>query len=122
MIPQTSSIRRLPGQLQAFCILCVLMILITQFMTPDGLAQSTENSREILEEIIERAVAELDPETSEVQIIELIERLENLANNPVNINRAGLDELSDVPGISLKTARSIIRFRNNIKPFESTNE
>ena len=98
------------------------MMLITQFMTPDGLAQSTENSRELLEEIIERAVAEFDPETSEDQIIELIERLEDLANNPVNINRAGLDELSGVPGLNLQTAQAIIRYRDTIKPFEATSE
>ena len=91
-------------------------------MTPDGLAQSTENSRELLEEIIERAVAEFDPETSEDQIIELIERLEDLANNPVNINRAGLDELSGMPGLNLQTAQAIIRYRDTIKPFEATSE
>jgi competence ComEA-like helix-hairpin-helix protein len=85
-------------------------------------AQSAESSREHIEDIIERAVAELDPETSENQIIELIERLENLANNPVNINRAGLDELSGVPGLNLQTAQAIIRYRDSIKPFEATIE
>jgi len=122
MESQTSSIRQLLSLFQHFCIHFVLIVILAHYLSPAGIAQTTENAGERLEEIIERAVAELDPETSEVQIIELIERLENLANNPVNINRAGLDELSGVPGISLKTARSIIRFRNNIKPFESTYE
>ena len=72
--------------------------------------------------VIERIVSELDPETSERQILEIIEVLEDLAANPVNINRAGLDDLSAIPGINLKQAQSIIQYRESIKPFESTHE
>lgn len=100
-----------------------LLILFISFLTsPAVTAQSAENSREQVLEIIERTVADMDPETSELQITELIELLEEFANNPVNINRAGLDELAGVPALNLQTARAIINYRETIKPFESTLE
>ena len=100
--------------------LLFLLILLVIFLTgPVATAQSAESSREQVLEIIERTVADLDPETSELQITELIELLEELANNPVNINRAGLDELAGVPALNLQTARAIISYRETTKPFES---
>lgn len=103
--------------------LFLLFMLMLSFLScPAVTAQSAESSREQVLEIIERTVADLDPETSELQITELIELLEELANNPVNINRAGLDELAGVPGLNLQTARAIIAFRETTKPFESTPE
>lgn len=85
-------------------------------------SQTSETSRENLERIIERFVSELDPEKSEQQILEVVEYLEELAANPVNINRAGLDELSQIPGLNLQLAQSIIQYREGIKPFETTSE
>lgn len=96
------------------------MLLVNFLTSPVVTAQSAESSREQVLEIIERTVADLDPETSELQITELIELLEELANNPVNINRAGLDELAGVPALNLQTARAILAYRETTKPFEST--
>lgn len=97
--------------------------MLTGFLlTPHLRAQTGENSREQIEDIIERAVSEFDPETSETQITELVEFLMGLANNPVNINRDNLDELAGVPGLNLQLAQAIIRYRESIKPFESTME
>lgn len=102
-----------------FCVLTILTGLLT---TTHIRAQIGENSREKIEDIIERAVSEFDPETSEMQITELVEFLMGLANNPVNINRDGIDELAGVPGLNLQLAQTIIRYRESIKPFESTME
>ncbi|MGM0458700.1 MAG: ComEA family DNA-binding protein [Bacteroidota bacterium] len=85
-------------------------------------AQSKDENRGELDRIIERAVSELDPETSARQITELVELLENLANNPVNINRAGIDRLSEIPAVDLQLAQAIIKYRTNSKPFETTEE
>ena len=85
-------------------------------------AQTNERSRESIEDIIERAVAELDPETSEREVTGLVEFLTGLATNPLNINRDGLDELSGIPGLNFQLAQAIIRYRDIIKPFESTRE
>lgn len=81
-------------------------------------AQSSGQIYQDAEAVIERIVSELDPESSEQQILEIIELLEDLAANPVNINRAGIDDLSTVPGINLKMAQAIISYRETIKPFE----
>jgi len=91
-------------------------------IVPNAGAQLIERSSDQIEDIIERAVAELDPETSEMEITELVEFLMRLATNPVNINRDGLDELSGVPGLNLQLAQATIRYRETIKPFENTRE
>jgi len=99
-----------------------LLIILTLSFHVEVWSQSSGSSRERIEEIIERAVAELDPEDSEQRIIEIVEYLEELAANPMNINRAGLDELSGVPGLNIQLAQSIILYRDSIKPFEHTGE
>lgn len=97
------------------------MIIVMSMQRPVW-SQTTESSRDRIEEIIERIVADLDPEDSEQRILEIVEHLEELAANPVNINRAGIDELSGIPGLNLQLAQSIIQYRNSIKPFEHTGE
>lgn len=101
---------------------CVLMVFIMLSINRPVWSQSSETSREKIEEIIERVVSDLDPEDSEQRILEIVEYLEELGANPVNINRAGLDELSGVPGLNLQLAQSIIQYRSSIKPFEHKRE
>ncbi|MDR9415972.1 MAG: helix-hairpin-helix domain-containing protein [Gracilimonas sp.] len=70
-----------------------------------------------VEEQLEKAFEELDPEESGLTGEQLTQFLEDLASNPININSAGLDDFLQVPGINLKVARAIIAYRDN-KPFE----
>ncbi|WP_340106569.1 ComEA family DNA-binding protein [Rhodohalobacter sp. 8-1] len=121
-------IQKISGNAQGGIVSCkwynkigLTLIILFCFFRPVW-SQTTESSRERIEEIIERVVAELDPEDSEQRILEIIERLEELAANPVNINRAGIDELSGVPGLNLQLAQSIIQYRKSIKPFEHIEE
>lgn len=119
-VPSNKLLNRIiHGHIIRFCAFIIFTCLLIH---PGLRAQTTENSREQIEDIIERAVSEFDPETSEMQITELVEFLIGLANNPVNINRDGLDELAGVPGLNLQLAQAIIRYRDSIKPFESTEE
>ncbi|MCH2450814.1 MAG: helix-hairpin-helix domain-containing protein [Gracilimonas sp.] len=74
-----------------------------------------------VEEQLERAFEELDPEESGLTGEQLTQFLEDLSSNPININRAGLDDLLQVPGINLKIARAIIDYRGE-KPFETREE
>lgn len=74
-----------------------------------------------VEEQLERAFEELDTEESGLEGEQLTQFLEDLAQNPVNINSAGLNDLLQVPGINLKTARAILEYRAT-KPFESKQE
>lgn len=109
--------RKIPG-LKVFAVLFLFGIAESQNLW----GQTSETSREVLERIIERLISDLDPEESEQQIFEIVEYIEELAANPRNINRAGLDELSQIPGLNLQLAQSIIRYREDLKPFESTSE
>ncbi|MDR9418033.1 ComEA family DNA-binding protein [Gracilimonas sp.] len=74
-----------------------------------------------VQEQLEKAFEELDTEESGLSGEQLVQFLEDLAANPVNINRAGLDDLLQVPGINLKIARAILSYRNS-KPFEEKEE
>jgi len=103
--------------LQPFIRLFPAVAILLFFLgTPAVSAQQSE-SREHLERIIERAVSELDPEESEMQISDLVEYLENLAQHPVNINRAGIERISQIPGLDFQSARAIIHYRENVAPF-----
>lgn len=74
-----------------------------------------------VEEQLEKAFEEIDPEENGQVGEQLTQFLEDLATDPVNINRAKLDELLQIPGINLKIARAILEYRAT-KPFESKNE
>ncbi len=85
-------------------------------------SQDSESKRQQVERAIERVIADLDPEDSEQQIIQLVELLEDLASNPLNINRTGINQLAGIPGLSFSQAQSIVYYRENIKPFERIEE
>jgi competence ComEA-like helix-hairpin-helix protein len=87
-----------------------------------GLGQDQDTTRSAVEEDIEDAVEIFDPQNTEFDTEQLTQYLQELAENPVNINRAAVNILLEVPGLNLKTARAIIDYRNNVKPFEAVNE
>ncbi len=92
-------------------------ILLGMLASSSVFAQDTTSVEEQLEEAFE----ELDMEESGESGEQLTQFLEDLAANPININRAGLDEFLQVPGINLKIARAILDYRNT-KPFETKRE
>ncbi len=51
-----------------------------------------------------------------------IDYFENLMNNPVDINSAGINELQAIPYIDLQTAEIIVKQRETFGPFFSTSE
>lgn len=94
------------------------MVFGVILFAPDySIAQDTTS----VEEQLEKAFEELDTEESGLAGEQLTQFLEDLAANPININRAGLDDLLQVPGINLKIARAILDFRKT-KPFENREE
>jgi competence ComEA-like helix-hairpin-helix protein len=86
------------------------------------LAQQSDTTRTQVERDIERAVDQIDPEESDLDVEELAEFLENLANNPLNINRAGVDDLLQIPALNFRTAQNIVRYRTNETPFREVND
>ncbi|MEX1268675.1 MAG: helix-hairpin-helix domain-containing protein, partial [Balneolaceae bacterium] len=86
------------------------------------LAQQQDTTRARVEQDIEKAIEEIDPEESEMDPEELVEFLQELANNPLNINRAGLDELLQVPGLNFRIVQNIIRYRTEEAPFQTVED
>ena len=83
-------------------------------------AQQDSTQSEI-ERQLEETFEEIDTESSEITGEQLTQFLEDLAANPVNINRASVNDLLQVPGFNLIFARALIDYRNS-KPFESIEE
>lgn len=92
------------------------------FIPSEVYSQSAESNRQKAERILERLVSELDPEDSEQQIRHLVELVEELVANPVNINRAEIEELNWVPGLSLRQAQAIIDYRVQVQPYEQVHD
>lgn len=89
---------------------------------PDvSFGQTTADTTRTVEDDIERALEDLDPEDDELNPEELAQFLIDLANNPANINTASLDELIPIPGLNIRLAQGIIQYRRT-KPFETVDE
>lgn len=95
---------------------CVLLLPALAY------AQQHDSTRPEVQEDLEQALEYLDPEDMEMNSEQLIQFLQDLAAKPVNINSADLYSLMQVPGINLKIARAIIRYRTDTKPFEELRE
>jgi len=86
------------------------------------LAQDRDTVRTQVERDIERAIDDIDPEESDLNVDELVEFLQELAANPLNVNRASVDDLLQIPGLNFRLAQEIVQYRKNVKPFESIDE
>ena len=102
------------ARLTLFIIAFFLIIPVSRLS-----AQDQDTVRVQVERDLERALEEIDPEESDLDLEELIEFLENLAANPMNINRAGVDELLQVPGLNFRLAQNIVNYRTREAPFTS---
>jgi len=100
-----------------------MMFIGLLFLTAGELyAQVRDSTRSEVEKDLERALEDVDSDDPEFDSESLTQYLQDLAANPVNINRANTDILLSIPGMSLQTARAIITYRNEVKPFENVNE
>ena len=98
---------------------CGVLISLT-FLTANPstlLAQEQDTVRVQIEHDLERAIEEIDTEESDLDLEELVEFLEELANNPMNVNRAPADDLMQIPGLNFRLAQNIVRHRNEKAPF-----
>lgn len=94
----------------------VLLIPIVVF------GQEEDSTRSEVQEDLEEAIEVFDPQNTEFSTEQLTQFLQDLAANPVNINRARTNKLLQVPGLNLKKARAIIDYRERVKPFETISE
>jgi len=99
-----------------------IILLSTLFVARIAKAQQRDSTRYELEEDLEQALENFDPQNIDNSNEQLIQYLQELAAHPVNINSAKLHDLLMVPGLNLKTAQAIMKFRSEVKPFESIGE
>ena len=103
-------------------IFALLLFGFTILATTKATAQERDTVQTQVERDIERAIEEIDPEESDLDLEELAELLQDLANNPLNINRASVNDLLQIPGLDFRLAQSIVRYRSDTAPFTSVDE
>lgn len=79
----------------------------------------TDTTERIDEDIIDNILGESTEETENSELIDIIE---NLKDNPVNINSADINELQRIPYIDFNTAEKIIKHREAYGKFFSKEE
>ncbi len=97
-------------------------ILIAFLLSEQVAAQHQDTTQTRIERDIERALEEFDSEEADMNLEELLEFLQNLANNPLNINRADIDALLQIPGLNFRLAQNIVRYRNTQAPFQHVDD
>lgn len=100
------------------------LFYITLFfwVVPPAYGQRDDTTRTAVRDDVEEVMEFADPDNMEEGSEQLIQYLQELSENPVNVNSAGVDELLRIPGLSLKTAQAIIDYRENSRPFASVDE
>ena len=97
-------------------------ILIALLNPTQSAAQERDTVRTQVERDLEEAIEEIDPEESDLDLQELVQFLENLANNPININRASVDDLMQIPGLNFRLAQNIVQYRSNEVPYVTVDD
>lgn len=99
-----------------------VLFLLTLVMGQAGIAKQQDTLRVQVEQDLERALQESDPEDPESGVEEIVDFVESLANNPLNVNRASLDELMLIPGLNLRLAQAIADHRASNAPFTDVDD
>ena len=99
-------------------IISVFFILLPVIV----LAQQQDTTRSEVQDDLEDAIENFDPGDTEFDSEQMTQFLQELAENPININNASVEALLQIPGLNLKLARAIIEYRSKVKPFETIEE
>lgn len=95
-----------------------IFLLLALASSVFGQVDTTENRvNKDLEVAFEEFEEDADADTEQ-----LAQLLQDLARNPININRASVNELLQIPGMNLRFAAAIIKYRVEEKPFESVKD
>lgn len=107
--------RLLQSLLLLLCFCAILLLTPTLIEAQDGTQRQVQRD-------IEQLINDFDPEDTDLDLEQLLERIQELATNPLNINRASVDELLQIPGLNFRFAQEIVAYRDEVKPFESVDE
>ncbi len=101
----------------------ILFLLVLLFVMPIALlAQQQDTTRSEVQDDIEDAIENFDSGDTDFDSEQMTQFLQELAENPININNAGINKLLQIPGLNLKLARNIVEYRFGVKPFETIEE
>lgn len=81
-------------------------------------AQDQSNTGQV-ERDLERLIEQIESDDSETDHTELLEIIQDLLTHPLDLNVATLDELLQIPNLSLRLAQNIINYRSKNGPFKS---
>ena len=100
----------------------ILCLILFACCISAALGQVEDSTRSEVQDDLENALESFDPTDPNFDTEQLTQILQDLASNPLNINRAGTDDLLLIPGVNLPLARAIVSYRNEVKPFENIGE
>ncbi len=100
-------------------ITLILLFLCTTYAVK---AQQNDSTRSEVQRDLEEALEGFDTDDPAADTEQLTQILQDMAANPININRATADDLLHVPGLNLRLVRAIIAYRGGVKPFENVDE
>ncbi|MBL1214178.1 MAG: helix-hairpin-helix domain-containing protein [Ignavibacteriae bacterium] len=95
------------------------IIYLILLLIPFSFTQAQTDSTQIIYDYIESL---LEESTIDVEDSQLFDRFEALIQNPININRASIDQLLSIPFMDLETAELILNNRNNYGQFFTKDE
>lgn len=81
-----------------------------------------DSTRTVIEKDIEDLVDHFESDNVTSEMESALNLLEDLVDNPVNINRATVAQLAGIPSLSLRLAKEIVSYRNQVRPFEQTSD
>lgn len=94
----------------------VLLVSILCAVLLPSLCWAQEDSTTV-ENQLEQVFEEFDAENAEGDAERLTQFLQDLAANPINLNRASVDEFLQIPGFNLKLAKAVVEYRRT-NPFQ----
>jgi hypothetical protein len=95
------------------------IVYLILYLIPLSFTQAQTDSTQIIYDYIESL---LEESTIDVEDSQLFDSFEALIQNPLNINRASIDELLSIPFMNLETAERILDNRNNYGQFFTKDE
>ena len=100
-------------------ILHISLILFFLLIASSILFSQTDSTYLKTEEILEDILQEPSNEIDESDLYDIIEQL---LLNPINLNKASVDDLTRIPQVEISDARLIVDHRNKYGNFFSVNE
>jgi hypothetical protein len=99
-------------KISAFLIIVITILPVLIIAQTDS---TYLRSEEILEDILQEPIGEIDNS-------DLYESIEQLMQNPLNLNKATITDFQVIPGIDINTAQLIVNHRKKYGNFFSVNE